>query len=88
MESSEYFRLQNDAIAEAKALTGQMESGEIAQQDAERRIIAVVQALERETAGYLPALQARLARRRRIIAGIAWLIMAVVLAALAYKALP
>jgi len=61
MESSEYFRLQNTALAEVEALTKQMVSGEIAQADAEKKIIAIMQTLERQTAGHIPERRAVLA---------------------------
>ena len=82
MESSEYFRLQNTALAEVEALTNQVERGEIDQAEAEAKIISILKTLERDTAGYLPALR----RKARLIKLLPWLLAAIVLAFIAYRA--
>jgi hypothetical protein len=87
MESSEYFRLQNTALAQVETLTKQMESGQIAQADAEQRIIAIMQTLDQETAGYLPKQRAAFARQRRLIKLMPWALAAAILAAVAYRVL-
>ena len=83
MESSEYLRLQRNALAEVEALTNQMERGEIAQAEAETKIKSILKTLERDTATYLPALQSK-ARLTRLIP---WLLAAIALAFVAYRML-
>lgn len=87
MKTSDYLQRQSDALAEVQRITGRIEAGTIAQAEGFERIEAIMQALEEQTADYLPQRRQAQAKRQLLTRRVSFVVLGLMaLAAVAYFA--